>query len=117
MSVQTTDCQIYIAPGATDLRLGLVGLSAIVQARFGRNPLDRSLYVFCNRSRTRLKIIHWDGSGFWLHQKQLDRGRFAWLQETDLSHVEISASEFAWLVHGIRLIPRSAEAPSEYILY
>ena len=55
---------------------GIDGLSGIVRGEFAGDPLDGSLYLFVNRRRNRLKILHWDGSGFWIYYRVLERGTF-----------------------------------------
>ncbi|KIG11129.1 IS66 Orf2 family protein [Burkholderia sp. MR1] len=42
------------------------------------NPMDTSLYIFGNRRRDRIKILGWDGSGFWLFIKRLESSHFIW---------------------------------------
>jgi transposase len=52
--------KVYLACGVTDLRRSIDGLAAIVQQRFHLDPFSNSIFVFCNRSKDRLKILHWD---------------------------------------------------------
>jgi len=70
--------RVYLACGRTDMRKSINGLSAIVESSFKLDPFDGALFVFCNRNRDRVKILEWDGDGFWLHLKRLEKGRFRW---------------------------------------
>jgi len=63
------DKKIYLACGQTDMRKSINGLAAIVEGSFKLDLYGVSLFVFCNRSRDRLKILEWDGDGFWLYFK------------------------------------------------
>jgi transposase len=69
---------IYLACGHTDMRKSINGLSAIVEGSFKLDPFAAALFVFCNRSRDRIKILEWDSDGFWLYFKRLEKGRFRW---------------------------------------
>lgn len=90
---------VYIACGATDLRKSIDGLSMIVQEYFELDPFQPALFVFCNRSRNRLKILHWDYNGFWLYLKRLERGRFQWPEAQD-EPIQINLEELKWLLDG-----------------
>ena len=73
---------IYLACGATDMRNEIDGLAAVVQSSFKLTPASNAIFIFCNASRDRLKILEWDGDGFWLHYKRLERGRFPWPEKS-----------------------------------
>ncbi|MCL2388569.1 MAG: IS66 family insertion sequence element accessory protein TnpB [Defluviitaleaceae bacterium] len=60
------------------MRKSIDGLSAIVEGSFKLNPFDDALFVFCNRNRDRIKILQWDGDGFALYFKRLEKGHFRW---------------------------------------
>ncbi|MDD2190794.1 MAG: IS66 family insertion sequence element accessory protein TnpB [Eubacteriales bacterium] len=96
-----------MAKGATDLRKSINTLAALVQASFEMDPYDKNMYVFCNRSRNRLKILQYDKNGFWLYYKALDQGKFAWVKETD-GLMELTAEELDWLVHGLKLMDKQS---------
>jgi transposase len=74
----TRATRVFVRAGATDMRKGFDGLHALVREQLGEDPLSGHLFVFCNRARTRLKVLCWDGSGLWVCAKRLERGTFAW---------------------------------------
>jgi transposase len=93
----------YLACGATDMRKSINGLAAIVEGSFRLDPFAGSLYVFCNRERDRLKILEWDGDGFWLHFKRLEKGHFRWPGEGDTKTLDLSGEELAILLGGSKV--------------
>ena len=57
--------KIYVAVEAVDMRKGFEGLYGLVRDQLGADPLSGHLFLFSNRTRTRLKALVWDGSGLW----------------------------------------------------
>ncbi|MDD3168908.1 MAG: IS66 family insertion sequence element accessory protein TnpB [Eubacteriales bacterium] len=94
---------VYLCCGHTDMRKSINGLMAVVQEGFSLDPFADALFVFCNRSRNRLKILEWDGDGFWLHFKRLERGRFRWPAEGESGAMTLDTNELACLIDGARL--------------
>jgi transposase len=74
-----------------------------VRGEFGADPLDGSLYLFVNRRRDRLKILHWDGTGFWVYYKLLERGTFE-VPRSEAGRLVIDATELAMLLGGVSLV-------------
>jgi transposase len=70
--------RVFIALAPVDLRASFNRLSALAQNQLAQDPLSGHLFVFTNRSRNRLKILFWDGSGLWVCAKRLEQGRFSW---------------------------------------
>jgi transposase len=96
--------RIYLAMGATDMRKGFEGLCGLVRDRLGMEPTSGHLFIFCNRPKTRLKVLLWDGSGFWLCAKRLERGRFSWPNmDQESVRVALSQEELSLLLGGIEL--------------
>jgi transposase len=94
--------RVYLAVGATDMRKGFDGLHGLVRQRMEADPLSGHLFLFCNRQRTRLKVLFWDGSGLWVCAKRLEKGRFSWpTQQGDKASID--GSELALLLGGIDL--------------
>lgn len=94
---------VYLACGVTDMRKSINGLSAIVESSFQLDPFCGSLFVFCNRNRDRLKILEWDGDGFWLHFKRLEKGRFKWPAEGDGATMTLTSEELSFLLGGAKI--------------
>ena len=94
--------QVYLATGATDMRKSFNGLYGIVSEALGLDPTSGQLFAFCNRRRSRLKILYWDGSGLCVLAKRLERGTFAWPQ-AEAKRVEMTTAELTLLLNGIDL--------------
>lgn len=94
---------LYLYNAPTDMRKGFDGLSGIVREQFQADPLDGSLYLFINRRRDRLKILHWDGSGFWLYYRLLEAGTFEVLK-SDNPCLQIDSTQLAMLLGGVSLV-------------
>ena len=97
---------VYLACGWTDMRKSINGLAAIVEAGFGLDPFSAALFVFCNRNRDRIKILEWDGDGFWLYFKRLERGRFRWPASDDSRTMTLSGDELHLLLGSPRVIQK-----------
>jgi transposase len=92
--------RVYIRPGRTDMRKAINGLSMIVQENMNRDPFAESLFVFCGRSKNLIKILYWDGNGFCLWQKRLEKGIFPWPHdEGDVK--ELQKNELIQILSGI----------------
>jgi transposase len=85
-----------------DMRRSFDGLEAAVRERLGEDPLSGSLFVFWNRRRDRLKILSFDGSGFWIWYKRLERGAFE-LPIGPGEGAEMSSADLLLVLEGIEL--------------
>ena len=100
---------MYLACGVTDMRKSINGLSAIVESSFKLDPYDEAVFVFCNRSRDRLKILEWDGDGYWLYFKRLEKGHFRWVAasqssiEGEEATMSITDEELTILLGGAKI--------------
>ena len=100
----STSGRIFVYTAATDMRNGVNGLSGIVRAKFTADPTDGSWFVFINRRRDRMKILHFDGGGFWLYYRLLEAGSFEELKPRGKSrHLTIDATQLSMLLSGISL--------------
>ena len=93
--------QVWLAAGPTDMRKGFDGLFGLVRDRLGEDPLSGHLFLFANRTRSRLKVLVWDGSGLWVCAKRLEKGRFRWPAAQDGRSITMRPEELAMLVNGL----------------
>lgn len=93
----------YLRCGVTDMRKSINGLAELVQSGFGLSPFESALFVFCNRSRDRVKILEWDSDGYWLYFKRLEKGHFRWPQPGDSPTMTLSGEELAVLLGGVKV--------------
>ena len=90
------------------MRRSIDGLASIVQECSNLDPFSSSLFVFCNRKRDRIKILHWEHNGFWLYYRRLEKGRFRWPMDTNSDTVKIGSRELSWLLDGLSLEQKQA---------
>lgn len=108
--------QVWLMPGATDMRKSIDGLAALASYAIKQDPLSRHLFVFCSRDRSRLKILFWDQNGFWLFYKRLERGRFRWPVLATDGAICITRRQLAWLLDGLPIEQKLAHRPFDVAL-
>ena len=95
----TPQIRILVAVEPVDFRAGIDGLCKICRTVLASEPFAGTVFVFCNRSRTAIKLLSYDGQGFWLCQKRLSSGRFRhWPSDTNGIVHELLAHELGVLV-------------------
>jgi transposase len=85
--------RIFLATEPVDFRKGIDALAAVCRQVLGDNPLEGAVYVFRNRSATALKLLLYDGQGYWMMMKRLSQGRFTWWPTSADARVPLSARE------------------------
>jgi len=85
------------------MRKSINGLATLVKEVFSLDPFTEALFVFCNRNRNRIKILEWDGDGFWLYFKRLERGRFRWPALGEEAIINLDVKELSYLIEGAKL--------------
>ena len=89
----TPQSRIFLAMHPVDFRKGIDGLAVVCRQVLGENPLEGAIYVFRNRAGTALKLLLYDGQGYWLLMKRLSQGRFTWWPTTADARVPLAARE------------------------
>lgn len=106
--------QIVFSPGSryflhadyVDMRKGFDGLSGIVRNDFNLSPISGDIFIFLNKRRDLIKILHWQGDGFAIYYKRLEKGTFEMpLKEKNISSgaLSISHQQLTLILAGIHL--------------
>jgi len=101
----TGGLKVFVALEPCDLRLSFNGLHGLVTEKLREDARGGGLFVFTNRRRTRLKVLYWDGTGFWVMTKRLEEGTFSWPQSVEAGRVkmQLTPEALALLTDGIDL--------------
>ena len=94
---------VYLCRDPVDMRKAINGLSILVEGVLLLNPFDPHLFVFCNRRRDKIKILYYEGNGFVLWYKRLEKQRFYWPDELAEEVITLSGHELNWLLDGYDL--------------
>jgi transposase len=100
MFIDFSRVKVFIKPGVTDFRKQVNGLIIIIAEEMKMDPLSSHLFIFCNKSKNRLKIIWWDRTGFCLWFKRLEKDKFPWPQ-ADGDSIEIDVERLRMVLSGI----------------
>ena len=95
--------RIYLGVEPVDMRKGFEGLYGLVRDTLGHDPLSGHVFLFTNRSRSRVKALFWDGSGLWVCTKRLEKGRFRWPASADGASARMRPEELTMLLSGLDL--------------
>lgn len=97
----TPQMRVLVAVEPADFRKGIDGLARVCKEALGGDPYGGAVFVFRNRRATAIKILAYDGQGFWLAQKRLSSGRFGrWPRSATGATKRLEAHELQVLVQG-----------------
>ena len=97
----TPQMRVLLAVEPADFRKGIDGLARVCRAELEADPFAGTVFVFRNRRKTGLKLLLYDGQGFWLCYKRLSTGKFMWWPTgADEKVSELQAHELQVLLWG-----------------
>lgn len=113
----TRSLRVFAYTKPADLRKGYDGLSALVTEELKRSPISGDCYLFVNGTRTRAKVLVWDGTGLAIYQKRLEQGRFAclWNRRRRGKRMELTMSELSLFIEGSELVGRRRLSPARFV--
>jgi len=93
---------LYSQP--TDMRKSFNGLSGIIINELGENPSSGDVYIFINKPRNKIKLLHWQGMGFTLYYRRLEEGTFEPLEYgREVGSIRLSYTQIVMLVDGLSI--------------
>jgi transposase len=98
LSISNTQ-RYFIYSGLCDMRKGFDSLCGIVRNEFKMNPLGGDVFIFLSRSKRRIKLLQWQGDGFALYYKRLEKGTF----ELPENQLQITPQQLMLIMEGIQL--------------
>ena len=97
----TPQMRVLVAIEPADFRCGIDGMARLCKERMDADPFSGTVFVFRNRRATAIKVLVYDGQGFWLCHKRFSRGRFScWPQATGKQMLALDAPELSVLFFG-----------------
>jgi len=94
----TPHMKILVCINPVDFRKGIDSLARLCKDVLGQDPFSGSVFAFRNRRATALKVLIYDGQGFWLCQKRLSEGKFHWWPTGEETATEIAAHQLQILI-------------------
>ena len=95
---------VYLHRGFVDFRKSINGLSQIVESEMELDLFSSALFVFCSKTRDKVKVLYWDQSGFALWYKRLEKEKFKWPKKLNKEVVELTSQELSFLLDGYDIL-------------
>ena len=94
----TPQMRVLVAVEAVDFRRGIDGLAQLCRVALQTDPFMGAVFVFRSRRRTAIKLLVYDGQGFWLCHKRLSKGTFRWWPSSREGTATLQAHELQVLM-------------------
>lgn len=104
MLALSSSCRYYFYRGITDFRCGFDALSGLVRTELGCDPTMGDIFIFLNRKRSQIKLLHFEGDGFALYHTRLETGTYELPEAKEQEkHLAMSNEEIMLILNGIQL--------------
>jgi transposase len=100
MLALSSNLRYFIATEPTDMRKSFDGLAGIVRNQLQKDPVSGAIFIFLNKNRNQIKLLYWDGDGFAIFHKRLERGNFAAKNPKNPDR-ELKKEELLMLLEGL----------------
>jgi transposase len=92
---------VFLHRDAVDFHKSINGLLVIVTQQMQLEVQSKSLFVFCNKRRDKLKVLYWDQTGYALWYKRLEQAHFKWPKKHCDEVITLNAEQWQWLLRGL----------------
>lgn len=104
MFALSSELKFYLCNQPTDMRKSFDGLSGIVQNHLDSNPQGGDVFIFINKTRNKIKLLHWQGGGFVLYYKRLEEGTFEIPRYgKNVGSINLSYTQMAMIIDGLSI--------------
>ncbi|HSL86131.1 MAG TPA: IS66 family insertion sequence element accessory protein TnpB [Bacteroidales bacterium] len=104
MFALTAEHAFHLYSQATDMRMSFDGLSGLVRNNLGYNPTGGEVFIFINKSRDKIKLLHWQGSGYLLYYKRLEKGTFEVPRyDASVGSITLSYAQMVMIMDGLSI--------------
>lgn len=108
------DAQVFVYRDPVDMRKSINGLAALVELELEHSPMNGAVFVFCNRTRDKVKLLYWERNGFVLWYKRLEKHKFKWLTpRVNQEAVPVTGQQLNQLLDGLDIF----QQPHESLFY
>jgi len=98
-----TQQRYFLFGSVVDMRKGFDSLCGVVRNEFKMDPLSGDVFIFLSRTKTKIKLLQWQGDGFAIYYKRLEKGTFEHVENTTQSAALISSQQLMLIMEGIQL--------------
>ena len=100
----SASCNYYLYSGHADMRKGFDSLSGLVQSQMALDALNGSVFIFMNKRRTHIKLLLWEGDGFAIYYKRLEKGTYELPSDiSQSSTIAMDARQLQFILQGVSL--------------
>jgi transposase len=104
MFALSSENRFHLYSQPTDMRLSFDGLSGLIQNTLGGNPCNGEVFIFINKCRDKIKLLHWQGTGFILYYKRLEKGTFELPRyDSSVGSITLDYATLVMIVDGLSI--------------
>jgi len=114
MFALSTENNFHLYSHPTDMRKSFDALSGLVRNNLGSDPTNGEVFIFINKRRDKIKLLHWQGSGYLLYYKRLEKGTFELPRyDASIGSITLGYSQMVMIIDGLSI--KNLQKRSRYI--